>query len=59
MTGPQKENPIDLWNVVHLLFPGVVEEHSSEKVAMVEGTSEYTDTVRKLQRLVASFSMAR
>lgn len=59
MTGPQKENPIDLWNVVHLLFPGVAQESGHQTPAMVEGTVMYTETVRKLQRLVSSFTIAR
>ena len=58
MTGPQKENPIDLWNVVHLLFPGVAHDHHSE-ATMVEGTVQYTETVRKLHRLVSAFTMSR
>jgi len=60
MTGPQKENPIDLWNVVHLLFPGLTgHEGVDGSTCVVEGTSEYTQTVQRLQKLVAAFTLAR
>ena len=48
LSGPHKENPIDLWNIVYLLFPITS--------GLVEGTGEYTDTVHKLQKLSKKFA---
>jgi len=42
MTGPHKKNPIDLWNLVYLLFPATYELHSE---SVVKGTAEYKETV--------------
>ena len=58
LSGPSKENPIDLWNLVYLLFPVTYQLHS-EPLAVVEGTSEYSNTVNKLQKIVTSFRLAR
>jgi hypothetical protein len=59
VSGQQKENPIDLWNTVYLLFPGVMRQRGELEAVEVEGTHEYADTVSRLQAFVASFSLSR
>ena len=61
VSGQQKENPIDLWNTVFLLFPGVMRarEEQGEQEVEVEGTEEYQDTVTRLQTFLASFTLTR
>ena len=54
ISGPGKENPIDLWNLVYLLFPVTYHLHM-ESDAVVEGTNEYNSTVTKLQKIISSF----
>jgi len=57
-SGAQKANPIDLWNTVYLLFPGVYSQRSDMEVE-VEGTLEYTEIVQKLQTVLSGFSLSR
>ena len=61
VSGQQKANPIDLWNTVYLLFPGVMRqrEDQGEGEVEVEGTQEYQDRVARLQTFVNAFTLAR
>ena len=62
VSGQQKANPIDLWNTVYLLFPGVMrqrEEQGEGGEVEVEGTQEYHDRVARLQTFVNAFTLAR
>jgi len=59
-SGAQKANPIDLWNTLYLLYPGVYTQRGEADTELeVEGTQEYTDTVQKLQAVLAGFSLSR
>lgn len=58
MSGAHKENPYDLWNTLYMLFPSTYNLHS-ESCALVEGTAEYTDAVKSLQKVLCSFTLSR
>ena len=57
-SGAQKANPIDLWNILYLCFPGVYTQRGEVEVE-VEGTLEYSEVVQKLQAVLAGFSLSR
>ena len=58
MSGAHKENPYDLWNTLYMLFPVTYNLHS-ESCSLVEGTAEYTESVKSLQKILNSFTLAR
>jgi len=57
-SGAQKANPIDLWNTLYLMFPGVYTQRGDVEVE-VEGTLEYSEIVQKLQGVLTGFSLSR
>ena len=61
VSGQQKENPIDLWHTLYLLFPAVMaaREEQGEVEVEVEGTPEYKDTVTRLQGFLHGFTLYR
>ena len=59
MSGPLKENPIDLWQLLYILLPRSYNLHHGVGQTVVEGTVEYNETVRKLQKVLAPFILSR
>lgn len=52
MTGPHKENPIDLWNLVYLLFPATFQLHSEAVVKGKLGILDFDICKRSTEPLV-------
>ena len=57
-SGEMKENPIDLWNTLYLMFPSVYfqREEMGEAGVEVAGTPEFVEIKEKLLTIVTGFS---
>ena len=59
ITGALKENPIDLWNTLYMLFPCVHNQRGEATEVEVEGTPEFTEVKEKLLKVLAGFTFSR